>query len=569
MSAYQSEKILVRLLAVGTFLVTVAVLTSGVTDPVNVTKLFLLGGQSGAVFFLLLFQFRVKVLQESKLLLGALSLFLISGLFASLSSSAPFSQNFYGVTGRNTGLLTYFLLSILLLSASILNSTHAYRTIVFSLLSAGAVNVAYCGWVILFGDFIEWNNPYGNILGTFGNPNFIGSFLGMVFAVLLTWALNPATKVRDRVILLLAMGLTAFEIQDSSAVQGKVVAIGCAAIAIFYWLRSKPQIRVIQVPYVLTVCVLGSFAIAGALQKGPLAELIYKTSVSLRGEYWAAGMRMGFENPVSGVGLDTYGDWYRRFRDQQALILPGPNTVTNAAHNVIIDFFASGGIPLVVTYIFLLTMATRAIIKISLRNHHFDPVFVSLVVAWAGYQVQSVISINQIGLAVWGWILTGALIGYEKVTQNNLDPSSRVTNSSKPRKNRPNEMRPQSVFSPTLLAGLGLVGGFLASVPPLSSDMAWTKAVRSQNFAEVESALKPGYLTPLNSNKLAQITQMLEQSKLYDQAHSYALKGTRFNPDYFEGWKFLYYSSNATEDEKELALNNMRRLDPLNKNLLD
>ena len=130
-------------------------------------------------------------------------------------------------------------------------------------------------------------------------------------------------------------------------------------------------------------------------------------------------------------------------------------------------------------------------------------------------------------------------------------------------------MRTQSVFSPTLLAGLGLVGGFLASVPPLSSDMAWTKAVRSQNFAEVESALKPGYLTPLNSNKLAQITQMLEQSKLHDQARTYALKGTKFNPDFFEGWKFLYYSSNATEDEKELALNNMRRLDPLNKNLLD
>ena len=31
-----------------------------------------------------------------------------------------------------------------------------------------------------FGDFIGWNNPYGAILGTFGNPNFLSSFLAMV-----------------------------------------------------------------------------------------------------------------------------------------------------------------------------------------------------------------------------------------------------------------------------------------------------------------------------------------------------------------------------------------------------
>jgi hypothetical protein len=55
---------------------------------------------------------------------------------------------------------------------------------------------------------------------------------------------------------------------------------------------------------------------------------------------------MGNSHPLTGVGMDSYGDWYRRSRDAQALILPGPNTTTNAAHNVFIDVFAYGGYPL-------------------------------------------------------------------------------------------------------------------------------------------------------------------------------------------------------------------------------
>ena len=67
--------------------------------------------------------------------------------------------------------------------------------------------------------------------------------------------------------------------------------------------------------YTLGVGILGFIALMGALQKGPLTKLIYKTSVSLRGEYWQAGWNMAKEFPLTGVGMDSYGDWYRRARD--------------------------------------------------------------------------------------------------------------------------------------------------------------------------------------------------------------------------------------------------------------
>ena len=55
--------------------------------------------------------------------------------------------------------------------------------------------------------------------------------------------------------------------------------------------------------------------------------------------------------------------------------------------------------------------------KVVLRKKEYDATFVALTVAWLGYQAQSVISINQIGLAIWGWVLSGALIAYERASR--------------------------------------------------------------------------------------------------------------------------------------------------------
>jgi O-antigen ligase len=86
--------------------------------------------------------------------------------------------------------------------------------------------------------------------------------------------------------------------------------------------RSKFEGVLAQIGYVIVVAIGGVFALLGALQIGPLTKYIYKTSVSLRGEYWQAGWNMGSDHPLTGVGFDTYGDWYRRVRDTQALVLP-------------------------------------------------------------------------------------------------------------------------------------------------------------------------------------------------------------------------------------------------------
>jgi tetratricopeptide (TPR) repeat protein len=107
----------------------------------------------------------------------------------------------------------------------------------------------------------------------------------------------------------------------------------------------------------------------------------------------------------------------------------------------------------------------------------------------------------------------------------------------------------------------------LIAVPPLSADTKWRIALASKNALKVEAALAPGYLNPPNSYKYANAVQILENSKLYDLAIKYARIGVEFNPNNFDSWRALYLISKSTPEEKALALENMKRLDPKNPNV--
>jgi len=564
-----AERTIARILGIGSAFVAVVVVTGTVTDPVNVTKLFLLGGVAvGAFAVLLAFGFG-QLWTSSKSLVVVSGLFFIAGINAVLNSEGPLVQNIYGAYGRNTAFLTYILLLFVALSATILRAQSSFTILIWGLLGAGFINVAYCLWVIAFGDFIPWNNPYGNILGTFGNPNFIGAFLGLFAASLVAYTFKQGVRIELRIGAALVFLLSIYEIIDSSAIQGRVVVAAGVAIVGFYLVRSKFESILAQVGYLLFVAVGGVFALLGALQIGPLTKYIYKTSVSLRGEYWQAGWNMGSDHPLTGVGFDTYGDWYRRARDTQALVLPGPNTTTNAAHNVPFDVFAFGGWPLFIVYLGILALSVLAIIKVTIRVRKYDAIFVTLTTAWVCYQLQSIISINQIGLAVWGWLFGGALIAYEVATRPSKDEAPSDGVKGKQRNGRTIKAKSsETIFSSTLVAGIGAVIGLLIACPPYSADAKWRSATTSQNVQKVEEALIPGYLSPPNSFRYSSAVQLLEGSKLYDLAYKYAQISVEFNPDNFDSWKVFYFISKSTPEDKARALANMKRLDPNNPNVL-
>jgi O-antigen ligase len=553
-TAYQQT--LTRILSFGAAGVTAFLLTGSVTDPVNAPKLFLLGGVAGAMLAL----FGYSVIQKTYRVTGLeifIIAFLVWSLLALWASSSPISQGIYGVYGRNTGFLAYSCLSLIAIAGTQIASLRGIEIVLRGFLMALTINLIYGLWVLIFGDFLGWQNNYGALLGTFGNPNFISSFLGMGFSLVL--ALSIYAKSRIRAALLLALPLIAWQLIEADSLQGIVVAALGSGVVLYFFLRDKAKSMIWPSLYLASGAVTTGIAVTGALGIGPLNQLLSQPTVVLREQYWLAAINMAKSHPIFGVGLDSYGDWYRRSRSAEALITPGPNTVTNTAHNVYLDLLASGGYPLLLFYVFITAMGAYSIIWTGFKIKEYNPVFVGIVVLWVGYQAQSIISINQLGLAVWGWLINGAAIAFR---MNFIFDESRKLNPKLNEKNRKTTKR--DVFSPQLLSAIGAVIGLLLTVPPLSADAKWRQVQLSRQVDKVGPALQGGYLSPVSSLRLAEAVQLLENSKLPELAIKYARYGVEFNPDFFEAWRFLYYATNSTPEEKQRAKAEMLRLDPLN-----
>jgi hypothetical protein len=254
-------------------------------------------------------------------------------------SSNPWEKGFFGNYGRNTGLLTYSALAVLFYSTTFFRSIKSFSKIILALLLAGFLNLIYCNLSLLGIEIFKLNNPYNTILGTFGNPNFIGAFLG-IFATALVGLLaynklNTVTKVLVSLIVVFAL----LTIRETQALQGYIVVAAGISLVAFFYIRSLHISSWILKGYSVFICIIATFSALSTMQMGPFGDLLYKPSLSFRVEYWSAGINMGVNNLITGVGLDSYGTYFREYRRPTAIESPGVNVTTDAAHNVFIDIF--------------------------------------------------------------------------------------------------------------------------------------------------------------------------------------------------------------------------------------
>jgi hypothetical protein len=298
--------------------------------------------------------------------------------------------------------------------------------------------------------------------------------------------------------------------------------------------------------------------LSGSLNKGFFASLLYKDSVTYRGDYWRAGWNMSVDHPIFGVGLDNYGDWYRRSRTVEATIRRGPDAVSNAAHNVYLDISSNGGFPLMIIYICLMGLVVTSAWKVVRRSSVFNAPFAGLVGGWVAFQAQSIISINQIGLAIWGWIFSGLIIGYEINTRSIDTPEVRkgLSNSdSKGAQNSP---------AITLAIFIGLLFGASVSMSPYIASVKYKSALETSNAGVIENS---AYIWPIDPGRMVQVAITLNDNKLETEALSIALDAVERFPDSFRAWDALNKMNSATQSQKAQALREMKRLDPYNPNL--
>jgi hypothetical protein len=116
-------------------------------------------------------------------------------------------------------------------------------------------------------------------------------------------------------------------------------------------------------------------------------------------------------HPITGVGLDRFGTYFGQYRDATQVLRRGPNIVSNAAHNVWIQLAATGGLLLLLSYLALMVfVGWRAGVALKSNSGNKQIVVATVVGLWLTYQAQAFISIDNIGIAVWGWLFGGMIV---------------------------------------------------------------------------------------------------------------------------------------------------------------
>jgi hypothetical protein len=554
----------VAILAWGLLVVTVLVTDKIGTDPVNVGKMVAL---TVTAFFLVPF---IKIPDRQSLMnrniwFVSLLILMLMIFISVFTSENSLERGLYGAFGRNTGFLSFLSLGALFVVASQLQLKESFQKIQKAFFAAGIFNVVYCLVANAGYDIFAWSNPYDAVLGTFGNPNFIGSFMGMITGAVFIQILRKDVNGKHRGIFGVLLFSTFVVIYFADALQGLMVAAFGISISFYFFIRLSLK-RVAISRFYLSGLVLSAIAaLLGILQKGPLAAYLYKPSVSFRGQYWETGLSMGKSHLLNGVGIDSYGIYFRTFRSLKSTINPGVETTTDASHNVFIDIFAGAGGIAAIAYLFLTIFVGVQSLKFIRKLNYFDPLFFTLFLVWAGYQLQSLISINQLGLAVWGWALGGALIGYTTSQKSDLEGSEHIkkSNSGNQKKKDP------ELLAPTMLLKViasGLIG-LLAALPPLLADAKMRKFLSGKGTVEGIYSLAESW--PRDSIRLNKSIIVLANNNSLEDAKKLAAFGTTVFPNDFASWSALYELSPEGSNEKVAYKKKLHEIDPFNPKYFD
>ena len=479
-----------------------------------------------------------KFISDPKLasLLIICTLIIFQMIIVMLLSEAPFEQEFFGRTGRGLGFSTYFSVVILILCMAIFSELNNSNFIILGLSFSGLISSLYALTQRFGFDIFNWESRTNGIIGTLGNPNFQSSFTAMTLIPILVYSFSKSIKYVAIPVNFLIFISTLYFTQST---QGYIVL--SAAVLIFLLLFTWYGKRLFFFPLISSGALVGAIAIAGMVNKGPLAYYLYKPSVKSRGDFWRSAFNAANDNPVFGTGIDSFGDSFLIYRDRQKI------EMTDNAHNYFLEFAATGGYTLAILNLLIIFLTLFSFISLQKKLGKFDAKLSSIFCAWTVFQMQSLISPGTITLIVWGTILSGFIIGSNVRYVINQDSVKKI------------ESKPKFLIQTT--SACLLIAGLLTMFPLYKTDRDLKEGLASKNGDKVMSALTA---YPQSSVKYNIFTQEFIKSNLLPQAVDLGRKAVKFNPNSVSAWALIFVNPQVPLEERINARDEILRLDPLN-----
>lgn len=488
------------------------------------------------------------ILQFSKLklLVGIITLIIFQIIIVTIVSTAPFEQQLFGRTGRGLGIITSVSLLLVVLGSAIFVRVDKLNILLVGIVSSCLITSTYSLFQSFGIDFLRWTSRTNGVIGTLGNPNFQSSFAAL--ALIPTLVLFAKVKFKYYGSFFFGSFLIWVIIRTQST-QGYISAILALSIfaIIFYWYKYKP----ISIILMALTFFSGVVAVLSMLNRGPLSNYLYKVSVQSRGDFWRSALAASNDHPLFGVGMDSFGDSYLKYRDEIAISHPWAEYTDNA-HNFFLEYAVTAGYPMVVLQVSLIILALISYIQTQRKIARFDKDLIAVFTAWVVFQVQSSISPGNISMMLWNAVLTGTLIGVSELKLRSVVDLVPVR---------------KQILTKTRISSYSFVFlALLISYPLFNTDRQQMQAMAT---GDGDLAISSSKRYPESVLRYQVITRELLNSNLPVQALDLARSAVEFNPNSAILWALVLMNPSASIEERVKAKAEILKLDPLNKEVIN
>jgi O-antigen ligase/cytochrome c-type biogenesis protein CcmH/NrfG len=459
---------------------------TSLADPINIPKFFILVMLSAWVLGTVVAGFSQDGIRKLSVGQWAILAFALAMILAAVLTDVRYTA-FFGTSQRNDGAISYVALAILAIAASMsFDIAHLFQ-FRNGLLVVGALLTFYGVLQTTGNDPFTWVLVYGPIMGTLGNPDFMSAAIG-VSAIATVWMILSTKEMLPRAGTIILLLLELFVLRRSGSLQGLLAfAFGLVVLVLAKLWQLNTRYGVIGIVFV-GLCAIPTFL--GFVNRGPLASYLFRSTLKNRQDYWHAAIGMFKAHPLVGVGLERFGENYGLYAPQIQVV---HGQTTNNAHNVFLQLAATGGLLVILPYLFLIGVIFLTSIRaIRMTRGQAQIDLIAVTAIWIALLLVSLISIDNLGVAVWFWISGGVLyaIAHESLKEDEKKPKERKSSSKKAREVAP---RSASYVGPIV----SLVLAVLMLIPMIS---VWKTSAAVFDLQGNRSQLSPAqFLDKMNT----------------------------------------------------------------------
>ena len=506
-----------------------------------------------SIFPLLLLELFKSRQPINKPVLGFALIYFAVLVFNFFVSHSNFSQQLYGVYGRNVGLLTQ--ISFLIIFLYIASTNFNRETLLNFIFNASYICLILS---IIFG-FIQVFTLDGEYLlsgpskftAFYGNGNFFSSILGILvaFPLMNCWISKSRILLISNLNLILATLYLIFRIGD---LQGFfILAILIFSIITITIYKTNRSLSII---FLIAGSMIGSFVLIGTFGKGPLGKLLVQQSNLFRLDYFRSALNVGKSNFFTGAGIESFIDTYTQGRDVNAFNRRS-SVLVDSPHNHLLNQFVNGGILLLTLSVILFIAVFYKIYKSIKILHIKDKRFLTIVLVWISIFSSLMINPSNISILLWFWILSGVILNTSfggSKEEEQLLPNRNA-------KNVPKSLYKIGMSKFILFTIFGAVVGATFAFPEFRADTQLRQGLDTGNQEKLTSAAIEG---PYQQTRAILVAKVFFDNALESEGVKILKDAANKNNDCLRCWQLLL----EHEKDPKIVLkikNEMHRLDPL------